>query len=147
MATSQSQSNAGAWKVVAAIACVSIVGGASTRVRDASALAITAGIAVFVVGVIFAVWSIRQLLHDNRGHRIPWWGTPPVKPRSIDVAKIIGIPTTMLGVLMIGENMIGGESWWTTAILAGLAFLALACPIAIHNLRVDRHDKCSESRR
>ncbi|MDI9901145.1 hypothetical protein QM716_14905 [Rhodococcus sp. IEGM 1409] len=100
---------------------------------------------ILAIGVTLSVWSILRMLHENRGHRLHWWRTPPVNPRNVDLSRAVGIPTTIFGALTIWLNTAGSAPWWLAAAFAAILIALFEATVAIHNIRLNQRVQGAES--
>ncbi|WP_338890017.1 hypothetical protein [Rhodococcus sovatensis] len=122
------------WKV--ALAFVAVVAlGATTATRNGSWWIIALAVVMVVGGAVLCVQSTARILAENRGRRIPWFGSPAVRPRALDFKLGLGAPAVMFGAGSLGNNT--ALYWPITTIVAGVLFVGSSwAAFALHNRRV-----------
>lgn len=95
------------------------------------------GLAILVgLGCFVAV--TRRTLRENAGHRIPWWGTPPVRPRKWDLLAGVASPLMTVGVVVV-TGLVGRGFWPVLVFLAAVVIAAIGVNV-VHNRRSSTGD-------
>lgn len=122
------------WRVVASLILVMAAWIYAIVVAPGGALAWTVGIITVVVGVGCFGASMVRILRENAGHRVPFWGSPPVRPRRLDLLAGLGLPLVVAGGVLIG-NVFDYGPWLAAALMVAVGIAAIVSPL-VHNRRL-----------
>lgn len=125
------------WRVLAAGTALVLIMAAWTYAvagNPDAALAWALGSVLFVIGVGLLTTSTARVLRENAGHRVPFWGAPPVRPRRLDLLAGLGGPLAAGGAIFIAMALDRGL-WPVLPLMAVVALLVILLQLA-HNRRL-----------
>ncbi|MFC4604568.1 hypothetical protein ACFO6S_12800 [Rhodococcus kronopolitis] len=106
--------------------------------QPSGAVAWVVGVLAMLVGLGLFVAATRRTLRENAGHRIPWWGTPPVRPRQWDLLAGVGSPFLTVGIVVVA-GLVGRGVWPVLVLLAAVVIAAIGVNV-VHNRRISTGD-------
>lgn len=121
------------WLLLAWFAAMFAVPMALILAPPSPALAVVSALAVCAGGGLAVAGTVRTL-RENRGHRVPWVGRPPVRPRKWDLLSGSGMPLACFGTVAFGSNVDGLPSY-APVFVVGVLAAALMTAQAVHNRR------------
>lgn len=123
------------WLLLAWFAAMFAVPMALVLAPPSPALAVVSALTVCAGGGLAAAGTVRTL-RENRGHRVPWVGRPPVCPRRWDLLTGSGTPLVVFGAGVFGRS-IGGPVFSIVLPVTVGAVLVIAVTTAqtVHNRR------------
>lgn len=123
------------WLLLAWFAAMVAVPMALILAPPSPALAVVSALAVCAGGGLAVAGTVRTL-RENRGHRIPWMGRPPVCPRRWDLLTGSGTPMVVFGAGVFGRSVGGPVLSTVLPLTVGAVFAAvLMAAQAVHNRR------------
>ncbi|WP_137723979.1 hypothetical protein [Prescottella subtropica] len=122
------------WLAALSITAIVIVAMLLTLTPPSTTTAV-AGVVVTVVGAGSAAAGTARVLRENRGHRVPWRGSPPVRPRQWDLLTGTGSPMAFYGPVVTARS-VDALPGWTPLAVCGLLIAVLYTALALHNRRL-----------